>query len=66
LNVTDDQNKQLDELQKEVDAKLAKILTDDQQAQLKQMRNRGPGGRNGFGPPPPGRPPGPPRPDRQE
>jgi EF hand len=80
LNVTDDQNRELDELQKEVDAKLAKILTDDQRDQLKQMRNRGPGGprgsggpdgpggRNDFGPgpPPPGRPPREPRPERQE
>ena len=58
-------------------AKLAKILTDDQRDQLKQMRNRGPrgpggpngpGGRNDFGPgpPPSGRPPSEPRPEREE
>jgi hypothetical protein len=50
LEVTDDQKKQLDELQKEVDAKLAKILTDDQRKRLREMRDRGPGGR--FGGPP--------------
>jgi hypothetical protein len=45
LNLTADQTKQLDDLQKEVDEKLAKILTDDQKKQLQEMRNRGgPGG----------------------
>jgi len=71
LKLTADQKKQLDELQKEVDAKLDKILTDDQKKQMKEMRPpRGPGGRDGPppGPPPggsdgPGRP-GPDRPDR--
>ncbi|HEV3417322.1 MAG TPA: hypothetical protein VG056_10925 [Pirellulales bacterium] len=59
LNLTADQKKQVEALQKEVDAKLAKILTDEQKKQLKEMRNRGPGG-NG---PPPGPPDenGPPR-----
>ena len=56
LKLTADQKKQLDALQKEVDAKLDKILTDDQKKQLKEMRPpRGPGGREG---PPPGPPPG--------
>ena len=55
------QLKQVEELQKEVDDKLAKILTDEQRTQWKQMRERGPGG---FGGPPGGgrpggRPPGP-------
>ena len=50
LKLTDDQKKQMDDLQKEVDAKLDKILTDDQKKQLKEMRDRGPGGR-GFGGP---------------
>ena len=55
LNLTVDQKKQIDELQKEVDEKLAKILTPEQLNQLKQMPGRGPGGRGGFGPggPPP-------------
>jgi hypothetical protein len=47
LNLTAEQRTQLDELQKDVDAKLAKILTDDQKKQLEQLRERGP--RQGFG-----------------
>jgi hypothetical protein len=62
LDLSAQQEKQIQELQKEVDGKLAKILTDDQKQQLKEMRERGPGG---FGPPggpggPPGGPGGPP------
>jgi len=61
LNLTDDQKKQVAELQKEVDTKLATILTVDQLKQVKQMRGRGrgpggpggPGGRGGPGGPPP-------------
>jgi Spy/CpxP family protein refolding chaperone len=56
LNLTDAQKKQLAGVQKEVDAKLDKILTADQKAQLKQMREGGPGGGfrgPGGGPPPP-------------
>jgi hypothetical protein len=72
LRLSAEQEKQLDELQKEVDARLDKILTDAQRKQLQDMRRRGPGG---FGPPggpgrrpPGGRPPGggdtpPPRPE---
>ena len=56
LKLTADQKKQLDELQKDVDTRLDKILTADQKQQLKEMRpGRGPGGRDG---PPPGPPPG--------
>jgi hypothetical protein len=56
LKLTGSQKKQLDELQKEVDAKLGKILTDEQKTQLKEMRpGRGPGGPGG-----PGGPDGPP------
>jgi Spy/CpxP family protein refolding chaperone len=51
LKLTADQKKQIEELQKDVDGKLAKILTDDQKKQLKEMLDRGPGG---FGPPPGG------------
>jgi len=43
LKLTAEQRKQLDELQKEVDGKLGKILTDEQKKQLKEMRERGPG-----------------------
>jgi Spy/CpxP family protein refolding chaperone len=71
LQLTADQKKQLDELQKDVDARLAKILTDDQKKQLKEMRpGRGPGGRppggpgGPGGPPPDGPPPGRPGQDR--
>jgi EF hand len=74
LELTPEQSKQVDALQKEVDARLDKILNEDQRAQLKQMRERGPGGfgpppggPGGFGPPPggfggPGREGGPPPP----
>jgi EF hand len=70
LELSAQQEKQIQELQKEVDAKLGKILTDDQKQQLKEMRERGPGG---FGPPggrggPPGGGEGfpPPPPDQSE
>jgi hypothetical protein len=55
LNLTSKQEKQLADLQKDVDARLSKILSSAQQRQLKQMRERGPGG---FGPPPGDRGPG--------
>jgi len=48
LKLTADQQLQLDELQRDVDARMAKILTDSQKTMLKQMSTRGPGG------PPPG------------
>src|SRR5205085_3730429 len=53
LNLAAAQKKQMEELQKEVDSKLEKILTDEQKKQLKDMREgfgRGaPGGRGGPG-----------------
>jgi hypothetical protein len=55
LGLTPDQRAQLAELQREVDGKLATILNDQQQAELKAMQQRGPGR---FGPPG-GRGPGP-------
>ena len=42
LELSADQEKQIQELQKEVDAKLAKILTDEQKQQLKEMRDARP------------------------
>jgi hypothetical protein len=48
LKLTAEQKSQLSALQKEVDARLEKILTADQRKQLDEMRRRGPGG---FGPP---------------
>jgi hypothetical protein len=73
LELTDEQIQQIDALQKEVDARLAKILTDAQRKTLADMRDRGPrgpggsrsgpdgppGGRPGPGGPPPGGPPQP-------
>ncbi len=71
LKLTDEQQTQLDDLQKDVDARMAKILTDSQKTQLKQMSSmRGPGGPpgggrggrggpGGPGGPPPGGPDGP-------
>ncbi len=67
LKPTAEQKKQLAELQKEVDARLDKLLTADQKKQLKEARaDFARGGPLGFGPPggpggpPPGRPGGPP------
>ncbi len=47
LKISADQKKKIEELQKEVDAKLAKILTEDQLDQWKKMGKGFPG----FGPP---------------
>ncbi len=55
LNLTADQKKQLDALQKEFDTKLDKLLTDEQKKQLKDARENGPGGRGGPGGPGGGR-----------
>jgi hypothetical protein len=51
LQLTAEQKKQLATLQSEVDTKLAKILTEEQKKQLKEMRPPGFGGPGGFGPP---------------
>jgi hypothetical protein len=53
LKLTDEQKKQLGELQKDVDGKLGNILTAEQKKSLKEP-GFGPGGPGGFGP---GRPP---------
>lgn len=54
LKVSPEQKKKLEELQKDADAKLATILTEEQNKSLKEMRTRpkgfGPGGGFGFGP----------------
>jgi hypothetical protein len=55
LRLSAEQKSQVEDLQKDVDARLAKILTLEQNAQLKELRSRGPGG---FGPPGRGRSPG--------
>jgi spore coat protein CotH len=51
LNLSDAQKKQVAELQKEVEGKLDQILTADQKAQLKRIREGGPFGGPGGGPP---------------
>lgn len=58
LRMTAEQKKQLADLQKEVDAKLEKVMTEEQRAQFKQMRDA----MANVGPPggPPGGPGGPP------
>jgi hypothetical protein len=48
LNLSEMQKKQVADVQKEVDAELEKILSSEQKARLKALRDRGPGG----GPPP--------------
>jgi hypothetical protein len=50
LQLTADQKQQLDTLQKDVDVRLGKILTDAQRQQLRELQERGPFGK---GPPPP-------------
>jgi hypothetical protein len=54
LRLSDKQKQEIEALQKEVDGKIAKILTADQKKALDEMQTRGPGGRGG----PPGRGPG--------
>lgn len=44
LKLSDEQKKQLADLQKEVDAKVEKLLTAEQKAELKKFREQGPGG----------------------
>jgi enterochelin esterase-like enzyme len=48
LKLSDEQKKDIEKLQKEVDARLAKLLTDEQRKQLAAFGRRGPGG---FGSP---------------
>src|SRR5262249_13988611 len=51
---SDKQKKEMAEIQKDADAKLDKILNDEQKKSFKQMRDgKGPGP-GGFGPPPGG------------
>jgi hypothetical protein len=61
LKLSDAQKKELEAMQKDVDAKLEKLLTDDQKKALKELKERGPN-RGPGGPPGPGgnnRPPSP-------
>lgn len=54
LKLSDDQKKQVADLQKEVDAKIDKLLTDDQKAEFKKLKEQGPGGPGGGFPGGPG------------
>ncbi len=45
LKLSDEQRKQLDDLQKQVDQKLSELLTEAQRRQLQEFRQRVPGGR---------------------
>lgn len=59
LKLTDEQKKQIQDLQKDIDAKLESILTNEQRVQLKGMRDGGmAGGFRGPGGGPPGGGPG--------
>ncbi len=58
LKLTDEQKKKLEELQKDVDKQLEKLLSDDQKKSLKEIRERGPGGGGFPGGPGGGRPGG--------
>jgi Spy/CpxP family protein refolding chaperone len=49
LNLSDDQKKQIADLEADVKTKMEKILTSDQLAQLKKMHPRPPRGGGGFG-----------------
>jgi Spy/CpxP family protein refolding chaperone len=64
LKLTADQKKEVEELQKDADAKLTKLFTEEQNKQFKEMRQGfgrgGPGGFAGGPPGGPGRPGGPP------
>lgn len=62
LKLTDAQKKDVEAIQKEIDAKIEKLLTDEQKKLYKEMKERGPGGRGGPGGPggPPGGNPPPP------
>lgn len=51
LRLSEEQKKQLSELQKEVDTKLAQILNREQRQRLSEMGNRGPRGPGGNRPP---------------
>lgn len=49
LRLSDEQKKELEVLQKEVDEKIGKMLTEDQKKQLKELQERRPGGFGGGG-----------------
>ncbi|MBI1830742.1 MAG: hypothetical protein HYR84_04745 [Planctomycetes bacterium] len=53
LDFTEAQQKQIDDLEKEVRTKLLKIFTEDQKARLKELNDKGPQGppKDGDGPP---------------
>jgi spore coat protein CotH len=60
LRLTEDQRKKFDELQREIDGKVEQLLTEEQRAMLRRIREGQPGGRPGGipGGPVPGKGPG--------
>ncbi|MBI2808928.1 MAG: hypothetical protein HYX68_28430 [Planctomycetes bacterium] len=50
LKLSDEQRKKVDELQKELEASVLKLLSDEQKKSLAELKKRGPGG-FGFAPP---------------
>src|SRR5207247_382854 len=58
LRVSDQQKKQIAELQKDVDGKIERILTEEQRTQLKRFKEAGFGGPGGRAGGPSGRPGG--------
>ena len=50
LDLTADQEKQIADLEKDVKAKLMRILTDDQKRKIEQFKGKGPGGKDDKGP----------------
>jgi hypothetical protein len=67
LQLTRRQRAQLEKLQADVDARLSRILTEEQSERLEELRDRGPRGPGGQGRPGiPSRPGGPPPDDRDD
>jgi spore coat protein H len=56
LRLTEEQRQKFDELQREIDRRVDALLTDEQRAMFRRMREGPPGGRPGG--PPPGKGPG--------
>jgi len=54
LKLSPEQRKRLEEIQKDIDAKVETLLTDEQKKQLVAMRQAAPDGRGGPGDDPPG------------
>jgi hypothetical protein len=66
LDLTEDQQKKIEELEKEVRSKLLKIFTDEQKQRLQELNDKGPKGPKDFDGPPDkkGKRKGPPKDDK--